>query len=217
MTRSYGAGVIRVVLADDHQILLDGLRRLIDSKGDMHVVATATDAPTAIDAVREHRPDVLVLDLSMPGGGGLEVARRLREMEFATKIVILTMYAEERFVMEAVRLGAAGYVLKRAGDTELFEAIRAVAAGEAYLTPAAIRLLLITQQNDAGRAEPELSSREREVLRFTARGFSNLEIAERLFVSPKTVDTYRSRVMAKLDLHRRSELVDYALRHGLLE
>jgi two-component system response regulator NreC len=208
--------MIRIVLADDHQILLDGLKRLIDAKGDMQVVATATDAMSAIDAARTHRPDVLVLDIAMPGGG-LEVARRLQEMELPTRIVVLTMYAEDRYVMEAVRLGAAGYVLKRSADRELIEAIRAVAAGEAYLTPAAIRLLLATQQNENARPEPTLSQREREVLRFTARGFSNLEIAGRLFVSPKTVDTYRSRIMAKLDLHRRSELVEYALRHGLLE
>jgi two-component system response regulator NreC len=208
--------MIRIVLADDHQILLAGLKRLIESKGDMEVVATAIDAASAIEATRTQRPDVLVLDISMPGGG-LEVARRVREMELPTKIVILTMYAEDRYVMEAVRLGAAGYVLKRAADKELIDAIRAVAAGDAYLTPAAVRLLLATQQNDNGRAEPALSPREREVLRFTARGFSNLEIAERLFVSPKTVDTYRSRIMAKLDLHRRSELVEYALGHGLLE
>ena len=208
--------MIRVMLADDHQILLDGLRRLIDSTGDMKVVATATDAATAVAAAQEQRPDVLVLDVSMPGGG-LEVARRVREMELPTKIVILTMFSEDRYVMEAVRLGAAGYVLKRSADKELLEAIRAVAAGEAYLTPAAVRLLLATQQSEGGRAEPALSPREREVLRFTARGYSNLEIAERLFVSPKTVDTYRSRIMAKLDLHRRSELVQYALGHGLLE
>jgi two-component system response regulator NreC len=208
--------MIRVMLADDHQILLDGLRRLIDSTGDMKVVATATDAATAVAAAQEHRPDVLVLDISMPGGG-LEVARRVREMELATKIVVLTMFAEDRYVMEAVRLGAAGYVLKRSADRDLLEAIRAVAAGEAYLTPAAVRLLLATHRTENGRAEPALSPREREVLRFTARGYSNLEIAERLFVSPKTVDTYRSRIMAKLDLHRRSELVEYALGHGLLE
>lgn len=209
--------MIRIMLADDHQILLDGLRRLIDANGDMQVVATATDAPTAIEAARVHRPDVIVLDINMPGGGGLEVARRVREMELPSRIVVLTMYAEDRYVMEAVRLGASGYVLKRSADKELLDAIRAVASGEAYLTPTAVRLLLTTQQSEIGRPEPALSSREREVLRFTARGFSNLEIAERLFVSPKTVDTYRSRIMGKLDLHRRSELVEYALRHGLLE
>jgi two-component system response regulator NreC len=183
----------------------------------MQVVATATDAASAIEAARAHRPDVLVLDISMPGGGGLEVARRVREMELPTKIVVLTMYAEDRYVMEAVRLGAAGYVLKHSADSELIDAIRAVASGEAYLTATAVRLLLSTQQSEGGRAEAALSPREREVLRFTARGFSNLEIAERLVVSPKTVDTYRSRIMAKLDLHRRSELVEYALHHGLLE
>lgn len=208
--------MIRVLLADDHQILLDGLRRLIDATGDMKVVATATDAASAITLAREHRPDVLVLDISMPGGG-LEVARRVREMELPSRIVILTMFAEDRYVMEAVRLGAAGYVLKRSADKDLLEAIRAVAAGEAYLTPAAVRLLLETQNSENRRTEQALSPREREVLRFTARGHSNLEIAERLFVSPKTVDTYRSRIMAKLDLHRRSELVEYALAHGLLE
>ncbi len=206
---------LRVVLADDHQILVDGLRRLIDATPDLRVVATARDAESAIAVVRQERPDVLVLDLSMPGGGGLEVARRIREMEPPTKIVVLTMWAEDRYVLEAVRLGVAGYVLKRSADRDLLEAIRTVGRGDAYLTPTAVRLLLATQRPEP--AAPALSAREREVLRFTARGFSNLEIAERLFVSPKTVDTYRSRVMAKLDLHRRSELVDYALRHGLME
>jgi len=206
---------LRVVLADDHQILVDGLRRLIDATPDLRVVATARDAESAIAVVRQERPDVLVLDLSMPGGGGLEVARRIREMELPTKIVVLTMWAEDRYVLEAVRLGVAGYVLKRSADRDLLEAIRTVGRGDAYLTPTAVRLLLATQPPEP--EAPALSAREREVLRFTARGFSNLEIAERLFVSPKTVDTYRSRVMAKLDLHRRSELVEYALRHGLME
>jgi two-component system, NarL family, response regulator NreC len=206
---------IRVALADDHQILVDGLRRLIDATPDMRVVATANDAPSALAAVRRELPDVLVLDLAMPAGGGLEVARSVREIRVPTKIVVLTMWAEERYVLEAVRLGVAGYVLKRSADRDLIEAIRTVARGGAYLTPSAVRLLLSTQ-----RVEPEspaLSPREREVLRLTARGFSNLEIGERLVVSPKTIDTYRSRIMSKLDIHRRSELVDYALTHGLME
>jgi two-component system response regulator NreC len=206
---------IRVALADDHQILVDGLRRLIDATVDMQVVATANDAATAIAAVQRESPDVLVLDLSMPMGGGLEVARRIREMELPIKIVVLTMWAEDRYVLEAVRLGVAGYVLKRSADRDLLEAIRTVARGEAYLTPAAVRLLLSTQRSEP--EAPALSPREREVLRLTARGFSNLEIGERLFVSPKTIDTYRSRIMTKLDIHRRSQLVDYALSHGLIE
>ena len=206
---------IRVALADDHQILVDGLQRLIDATPDMRVVATANDAPSAIAASQRESPDVLVLDLSMPAGGGLEVARRIREMDLPTKIVVLTMWAEERYVLEAVRLGVAGYVLKRSADRDLIEAIRTVARGEAYLTPAAVRLLLSTQSPEP--ETPALSPREREVLRLTARGFSNLEIGERLFVSPKTIDTYRSRIMSKLDIHRRSELVDYALSHGLMD
>lgn len=206
---------IRVVIADDHRILVDGLRRLLEATSDLRVVGTADDAETAIAAVQTQRPDVIVLDISMPGGGGLEVARRLREMQLDTKIVVLTMWAEDRYVLEAVQLGVSGYVLKRSADRELIEAIRTVARGDAYLTPGAVRLLLATRSEEPDA--PALSPREREVLRFTARGFSNLEIAARLFVSPKTVDTYRARIMTKLDIHRRSELVEYALRHGLME
>jgi len=205
---------ISVLLADDHRILVDALRRLIDAQPDMHVVATATDVPGAIDALGEHRPTVAVLDVSMPDGGGFEVLRRLKELELPTKVVMLTMHSEDHHVMEAVRLGASGYVLKRSADKDLLDAIRAVARGDAYLTPSAVRLLLTEKRSDR---EPVLSPREREVLRLTARGHSNAEIAQRLFVSTKTVDTYRARVMTKLGLHKRSELVEYALRQGLLE
>ena len=205
---------ISVLLADDHRILVDALRRLIDAQPDMHVVATATDVPGAIDALGEHRPTVAVLDVSMPDGGGFEVLRRLKELELPTKVVMLTMHSEDHHVMEAVRLGASGYVLKRSADKDLLDAIRAVARGDAYLTPSAVRLLLSEKRSDR---EPVLSPREREVLRLTARGHSNAEIAQRLFVSTKTVDTYRARVMTKLGLHKRSELVEYALRQGLLD
>ena len=205
---------ITVVLADDHQILVDALRRLIDATGEMRVVATANDAETAVAAVLEHRPTVIVLDISMPGGG-LEVIRRIQEFGSPTKVVVLTMYGEERYVLEAVRLGARGYVLKRSADRDLLEAIRTVALGNGDLTPAAVRVLLANERGD--RPEPSLSPREREVLRLTVRGHSNKEIGEKLYVSPNTVDTYRARVMAKLDVHRRSELVAYALEHGLLD
>lgn len=210
---------ISILLADDHQILLDGLRRLIDAEPDMTVVATANDTASAVEAAREHRPEIGVLDVSMPGGGGFEAARRIRETELPTKILMLTMHAEDRYVMEAVRVGASGYVLKRSADRDLLEAIRTVARGEAYLMPSAVRLLVAAQRGEGAAAttEQRLSAREREVLRLTARGHSNHEIAQRLFISSKTVDTYRSRIMAKLDVHRRSELVEFALAHGLLE
>lgn len=203
----------RVVLVDDHRILLDGLARLIDAQPDLEVVGTASATADGIDLIARVRPDVLVLDIAMADGGGFEIMRQLREREIPAKILILTMHGEDRFVMEAVHLGAAGYVHKRAADRELLEAIRLVAKGEGYLTPAAVRLLL---SHEADPTRPELSMREREVLRLTARGFSNAEIAGRLAVSPKTIDTYRSRVMTKLDLHHRSELVGYALRHGII-
>lgn len=206
---------IRILLADDHQVVVDGLRRLIETQPDLRVVATANDAAAAIEAARAEKPDVAVLDVSMPEGGGFEVARRIRELELPTKVVMLTMFTDDRYVLEAARLGVSGYVVKRAAGKDVLDAIRAAARGEAYLAPSAIRLLLAQQSGE--HAEPALSAREREVLRYTARGFSNQEIAERLYISAKTVDTYRARIMAKLDLHRRSELVSYALKNRMLE
>lgn len=208
---------ITVLLADDHQVVVEALQRLIETQPDMRVVATANDAAEAVDMARLHHPQVAVLDVSMPEGGGFEAVRRFREMELPVKVVMLTMYAEDRYVLEAVRLGVIGYVVKRAAGKDLLEAIRAVARGDAYLPPSAVKLLVARQSEPVDDERPSLSAREREVLRYTARGFSNQEIAERLFISPKTVDTYRSRIMTKLDIHRRSELVEYALRTGLLD
>lgn len=208
---------VTILLADDHQIVVDALRRLIETQPDLAVVATANDATQAIEAVRTQRPAVAVIDVSMPEGGGFEVVRRIREMELPTKAVMLTMYADDRHLLEAIRLGVLGYVVKRAAGNELLEAIRAVARGDAYLPQSAVKLLVAQQSEAPSNGHAALSAREREVLRYTARGFSNQEIAERLFISPKTVDTYRSRIMTKLDIHRRSELVDYALENGLLD
>lgn len=207
------SATVRVLLADDHPILVEGLRRLIDANSDLRVVATANDADATVGAALEHRPDVIVLDISMPGGG-LEALRRLGVAVPAAKVVILTIHTEDSYVHEAVRLGARAYVPKRAADRDLLAAIRAVARGEAYLAPSAARMLLA----DMPAARPaELSAREREVLAFTASGLTNREIGERLELSVKTVDTYRARAMTKLDLHRRAEVVAYALGHGLLE
>lgn len=205
--------VVRVLLADDHPILVEGLRRLIDANDDLRVVATANDADAAVGAALEHRPDVIVLDISMPGGG-LEALRRLGAAAPESKVLILTIHTEDSYALEAVRLGARGYVPKRGADRDLLAAIRAVARGEAYLAPSAARTLLAQERTDH---PAELSAREREVLAFTARGLTNREIGQRLKLSAKTVDTYRARAMAKLDLHRRAEVVDYALGHGLMD
>lgn len=180
----------------------------------MHVVAVATGVAEATTAIVQHRPTVAVVDVSMPDGGGFEIMQRLREQHLPTRVLMLTMHAEDRHVRRAAQLGASGYVLKRSADTDLIAAIRSVARGEAYFAPSAVRLLLAQTPADG---EPELSLREREVLRLTARGHSNTEIAAQLFLSTKTVDTYRARFMTKLGLHKRSEVVEYALRQGLLE
>jgi two-component system response regulator NreC len=162
---------------------------------------------------------VLVLDLNMPGMGGLAALRKIKSSGSTTKVLVLTMYNEERYLFQVLQQGGAGYVLKSSADTDLLEAIRTVQAGEVYLYPAATKLLLrgyLTRRDDEEKTA-SLSDREEEVLRLTAEGYTSLEIGEQLIISPKTVDTYRSRIMEKLGLRHRSELVRYALKHGLLE
>lgn len=205
--------VVRVLIADDHPILVEGLRQLIDANEDLHVVAVANDADGAVTAALEHRPDVIVLDISMPGGG-LQALRRLTAAVPDARVVILTIHTEDSYLHEALRQGARAYVPKRAADRDLLAAIRSVARGEAYLAPSVARILL---SDTATERHADLSAREREVLALTASGLTNREIGDRLSLSVKTVDTYRARAMAKLDFHRRSEVVAYALGHGMLE
>jgi len=205
--------IVRVLVADDLPILAEGLRCLIDANEDLHVVAVASDADAAVAAALEHRPDVIVLDISMPGGG-LQALRRLAAAVPDARVVILTIHTEDGYIHEAVRQGAMAYVPKRAADRDLLSAIRSVARGEAYLAPSVARMLL---SDTTTERHAELSAREREVLALTASGLTNREIGDRLSLSVKTVDTYRARAMAKLDLHRRSEIVAYALGHGMLE
>lgn len=211
---------IRVLLADDHAVLRAGLRALLAGEPDMEVVGEAVDGEDAIAQVEKLRPDVIVLDLAMPRLNGLEAIRRIRALDLPCRILVLTMHAEEQYLLQVLRAGGSGYVLKASADTELMEAIRTVYRGEAFLYPSATALLL---KDYRGRIEADeddrfadLSEREREVLALTAAGYTNQEIADKLVISAKTVDTYRSRIMEKLNLHHRSELVKVALRHGLL-
>jgi two-component system response regulator NreC len=181
------------------------------------------EADNGDDAVRQVgllQPDVLVLDIAMPRGNGLDVLRRLRESPGETKVLVLTMHDEEQYLLQVLRAGGAGYLPKAAADTALMEAIRTVHRGEAFLYPSATARLLEDYRGrraeEVGDGYETLSEREREVLALTAGGYTNQEIADRLIISAKTVDTYRSRIMEKLRLHHRSELVKLALRHGLL-
>ena len=216
------SGPIRVLLVDDHPILRSGLKLLLGAEPDLVVVGEANAGREAIELTERLRPDVVVMDISMPGLSGLEATRRINDLGLGTRVLILTVHAEEQYLLPVVQAGGSGYVRKSQADTDLLEAIRAVHRGEVFLDPPATKMLLedYLDRVKAGKESDSygaLSDREREVLKFTAEGYTAQEIADRLILSPKTVDTYRQRVMDKLNLHHRAELVKYALRRGLLQ
>jgi two-component system response regulator NreC len=214
-------GTIRIVLVDDHVVLRSGLKALLEAEEDMLVVGEAATGEEGMEKVERLKPDVVVMDLSMPGIGGLEATRAIVALEKGTRVLVLTMHAEEEFLLAVLEAGGSGYVRKTGADMELTTAIRTVARDEVYLYPSAAKLLLQGFKTKAAGAGPDpldpLSDRERDVLQRTAQGFSSSEIGEKLFISPKTVDTYRSRIMHKLGLTHRSELVRFALETGLLK
>ncbi len=205
--------MIKIVLADDHTVVRSGLRMLLDSEHDLEVVAEAGEVQGARRYVRGHRPDVLVLDLNMPGESSLDAIPALRAESPGTQIVVLTMQEEPAFARRALGAGALGYVLKESADDELVHAVRAAAAGETYLTP---RLgAQLASESFAVRPD-DLSQREVEVLRLIALGHTNAEIAEQLFLSVRTIETHRAHIQQKLSLASRAELVRYALDRGLI-
>jgi two-component system response regulator NreC len=211
--------VTRLLLVDDHAMFRAGIKALLEIEERFEVVGEASSGEEAIDRVRELRPDVVVMDLSMPGTNGLEATRRIAALGYETRVLILTVHAEEEYLVPVIDAGASGYLTKSSADRELVEALKVVGRGEVYLPPHATSLLLKRYRRDEEGGAPglqELSSREQEVLTLTAEGFSSREIGEKLFISPKTVDTYRGRIMEKLGLTHRSELVKFALRSGLL-
>jgi two-component system response regulator NreC len=207
------ADPLRIVIADDHSVVRRGLRQLLESEAGLEVVAEAEDVDGARRYVRGHKPDVLVLDLNMPGGSTLEAIPAIRDESPDTRIVILTMQNEPAYAREALSAGVLGYVLKEAADTELVEAVRRAAAGDTYLNP---RLGARVAAEPPPGPPDGLSEREVEVLRMIALGHTNAEIAEALFLSVRTVETHRAHIQQKLRLGSRSELVHYALEHGLV-
>ena len=217
-----GAGVgeepalqsIRIVLADDHTVVRSGLRLLLDGESGFEVVAEAGDLDSARRHVRGLTPDVLVLDLNMPGGSSLEAIPDIRAESPETQIVVLTMQQEPAFARHALGAGAIGYVLKEAADDELVEAVRRAASGESYLNP---RLGARMASEPPPGPPDDLSEREVEVLRLIALGHTNAEIGEQLYLSVRTVETHRSHIQQKLRLSTRAELVGYAIEHGLID
>lgn len=212
--------IIRILLVDDHLVLRAGLKALLDAETDMRVVGEASTGEEALEKAKSLKPDVVVMDLSMPGMGGLEATRKIAEMAQA-RVLVLTMHSEEEYLLPVLEAGGSGYVKKTSADEDLTNAIRTVARDEVFLYPNAAKLLLqgfrVRGEDDQPDPLEKLTERERDVLAMTAEGFSSSEIGERLFISPKTVDTYRSRIMEKLGLHHRSELVRFALNTGLLK
>ena len=207
--------MIRLVIADDHAIVRDGLRAMLAAEEDLQVVGEAGDGRAALDAVARCAPDVLLLDLSMPGLNGVEALRRVRDVAPSTRVLVLSMHGSADYVRPAVAAGAAGYLVKGAGLDHLLAALRKVAAGGTFLGPEAQAAMSAKVAGPDDSLE-RLTPREREVLQRVAEGSSNKDIAAALGISPKTVDAHRCNIMAKLDLHDVSALTRYALRRGLI-
>jgi len=213
---------IRVLLVEDHTIVREGLRLLLDRQPDIAVVAEAATGRQAVLATREEKPDVVIMDISMPDMDGLEATRLIRTEHPDVEVLILTMHETDEFFYQALESGVAGYIVKKAAMDDLVSGVRAVARGDAVLYPSVAKKLIrnyLTQTGTSAEAEgyQSLSEREREVFFLLVQGLTNQQIAEKLVISPSTVQTHRSRIMQKLSLGVRADLVRYAIRHGLIE
>lgn len=214
---------IRILVVDDHPVVRAGLRALLTTQLDLEVVGEASDGAAAVQQALALKPDVVIMDITMGENDGLAATREIISHLPRTRVLVLSMHAEEEYLRQMLAAGATGYVLKRAADTELAVAIRAVHRGEVFLYPTFTRVLLRdfsqSRDPDAGTRQDSyelLSPREKEVLRLVALGYTNRQVADRLFLSVKTIETYRSRLVEKLGLRSRSALVRYAMRRGLL-
>jgi two-component system response regulator NreC len=209
---------IRVLIVDDHAVVRAGLRRVLDAEADIETVGEAANVDRAVFEALEAHPDVVLMDVVMPGKTGIEGMPALMQAVPDVKVLMLSMQDDPQYVREAFEAGASGYVLKEAADTDVVDAVRAVAAGERYVHPALGARLIAAESEERKRAESDpLSEREREVLRLLALGHTNQEIAALLYISVRTAETHRAHIMQKLGLSSRAELVRYALDHGLVE
>ncbi len=209
---------IKVLVVDDHAILRDGIRALLGLHDDIEIVGEASEGKEAIEKAQQLIPDVVIMDIAMPGMDGLEATRRIGKKNPKIKVLVLTQYDNKEYILSVIKAGAAGYVSKRALGSELVSAIRAVDKGDSFLYPSAATALIEDYLQQAEREEPydRLTAREREILKLIADGHTSQEIADMLFISLKTVLGHRTKIMEKLDLHNRTELIKYAIRKGLV-
>jgi DNA-binding NarL/FixJ family response regulator len=219
--RTMTGDIIRVVLADDHAVVRAGLKAVLGTARDISVVGEAANGREAVTMAERLRPDVVVMDLSMPELDGAGAMKEILAAGTATRVLVLTMHTEDEYLVPLLEAGAAGYLVKSVADRELVTAVRAVAHGDSYVSPSASRILVKgLQRKDPAQVDRErfesLTQRERDVLKYVAQGYSAPEIGEKLFISPKTVDTYKQRIQEKLGLSHRAEYVQLALKLGLL-
>ena len=213
---------IKILVVDDHAIVREGVRMILAKEGDLEVVGEAGDGQQALDLTERAQPDVVIMDISMPGMGGIEATQTIRAKHPEVQVLALTMHEDESYVFQLLRAGASGYVLKRAAAQDLVQAVRAAAKGEAFLYPSVARkvvedYLRRVESGEERQRYDGLTTREKEILTLIAQGLSNQQIAEKLFISIKTVQTHRAHILEKLGLHDRTELVRYAIRKGLIE
>lgn len=212
---------IRVLVADDHTMVREGLRALLDADRDIEVACEASNGVEALDMAKKHKPDIAIVDIAMPKLNGLLVSQRIRSEVPETKVLVLSMYSEEEYITQALKSGASGFILKDAAASELISALKAISRGERYLSPTVswklVKKYVVNGKTVEVREKQKLSNREKEVLQLIAEGYTNSEIARILKLSVKTVQTHRSRIMEKLDIHSIAGLTRHAIKIGLVD
>src|SRR5688572_21257515 len=214
-------GRVRILLADDHTIVRQGLRKVLEERPEWEVVAEAGDGRDAVRLAEQHKPDVAIVDVAMPLLNGIEATRQIVKRSPATRVLVLSMHADDAYVVQILQAGATGYLLKDSADVDLIKAVAEVARGKSFFSPAIARVMLddyVKQLADKGVTDryESLSEREREIFQLIAEGKANKEMAALLSISPSTVETHRARIMEKLDLHSAAEIVLYAVRRGVI-